>query len=77
MVFAGISFTPAGAKDTFPIGYTSVGGVFSGLFVAQEGKFFEKYDIQSKLVLVPSGSRLAQAILGGDVPFGGGGCGDI
>jgi NitT/TauT family transport system substrate-binding protein len=59
------------AKD-MPIGYTSTGGVFSGLFAAQEGGFFEKHGIQSKLVLIPSGSRLAQAIVAGDLAIGGG-----
>jgi len=59
------------AKD-MPIGYTSMGGIFTGLFVAQEGGFFDKYGIQSKLVLIPSGSRMAQAILAGDLPIGGG-----
>jgi ABC-type nitrate/sulfonate/bicarbonate transport system substrate-binding protein len=55
-----------------PIGYTSTGGVFTGLFIAQEGGFFEKYGIQSKLILIPSGSRMAQAIVGGDLEIGGG-----
>src|SRR5882757_8614073 len=59
------------AKD-MPIGYTSMGGIFTGLFVAQESGFFDKYGIQSKLVLIPSGSRMAQAILAGDLPIGGG-----
>ena len=62
----------ARAKDDLTIGYTSIGGIFAGLFVAQEGGFFDKHGIQSKLVLIPSGGRLAQAIIAGDVPIGGG-----
>jgi NitT/TauT family transport system substrate-binding protein len=68
-----ICAVPVGAKDILATGYTSASGIFAGLWVAQEGKFFEKYGIQSNLVLIPSASRMAQAILGGDVPFGGGG----
>ena len=32
----------ARAKDDLTIGYTSIGGIFAGLFVAQEGGFFDK-----------------------------------
>jgi NitT/TauT family transport system substrate-binding protein len=59
---------PAGAKDRLAIGYSSTSGVFAGLWVAQEGRIFEKYDIDSNLVLIASGSLMVQAMLGGDLP---------
>src|SRR5262245_52614503 len=36
----------ARAKDRLAIGYSSASGVFAGLWVAQEGRLFEKYDIE-------------------------------
>ncbi len=59
------------AKDQLPLGYSSASGVFAGLWVAQEGGLFEKYDIDSHLVLIASGSLMVQAMLGGDLPIAG------
>jgi ABC-type nitrate/sulfonate/bicarbonate transport system substrate-binding protein len=39
--------------------------------VAQEAKLFEKYDIDSHLILIASGSMMVQAMLGGDLPIAG------
>jgi ABC-type nitrate/sulfonate/bicarbonate transport system substrate-binding protein len=61
----------AAAKDRLAVGYSSASGVFAGLWVAQEGKLFEKYDIESHLVLIASGSMMVQAMLGGDLPIAG------
>ena len=61
----------AKAKDRLAIGYSSASGVFAGLWVAQEGRIFEKYDIESRLVLIASGSLMVQAMLGGDLPVAG------
>lgn len=70
MAFAAMS-SLAPAKDRLAIGYSSASGVFAGLWVAQEGKLFEKYDIDSHLVLIASGSMMVQAMLGGDLPIAG------
>ena len=59
------------ARDRLAHGYTSASGVFAGLWVAQEGKIFEKYDIDSQLVLIASGSLMVQAMLGGELPIAG------
>jgi ABC-type nitrate/sulfonate/bicarbonate transport system substrate-binding protein len=59
------------AKDRVAIGYSSASGVFAGLWVAQEGRLFEKYDIDSHLVLIASGSLMVQAMLGGELPIAG------
>ena len=60
---------PAMAKDRLAMGYSSASGVFAGLWMAHEGKLFEKYDIDSHLVLIASGSLMVQAMLGGDLPI--------
>lgn len=57
------------AKDRLAIGYTSASGVFGGLWIAHEAKLFDKYNIDSHLVLIASGSMMVQAMLGGDLPI--------
>src|SRR6266496_1054565 len=59
------------ARDRLAHGYSSASGVFAGLWVAEEGKIFEKYDIDSHLILIASGSMMVQAMLGGDLPIAG------
>ena len=67
MVLPGLAM----AKDRLTMGYSSASGVFAGMWVAQEGRIFEKYDIDSHLVLIASGSLMVQAMLGGDLPIAG------
>jgi NitT/TauT family transport system substrate-binding protein len=64
---------PGIARDKLATGYTATSGVFAALWVAQEAKLFEKYDIDSNPVLIPAASRMVQAMLGGDVAFAGAG----
>ena len=59
------------ARDRLAMGYSSASGVFAGMWVAQEGRIFAKYDIDSHLVLIASGSLMVQAMLGGDLPVAG------
>ena len=71
MALFGKMVSPAHARDRLAMGYSSASGVFAGLWVAQEGGIFEKYDIDSHLVLIASGSLMVQAMLGGDLPIAG------
>jgi ABC-type nitrate/sulfonate/bicarbonate transport system substrate-binding protein len=57
------------AKDRLAVGYTSASGVFAGMWIAQEAKLFDKYNIDSHLVLIASGSLMVQSMLGGDLPI--------
>jgi NitT/TauT family transport system substrate-binding protein len=59
------------ARDRLAHGYSSASGVFAGLWIAQEAKVFDKYDIDSQLVLIASGSLMVQAMLGGELPIAG------
>ncbi len=59
----------AAAKDRLAVGYTSASGVFAGLWIAHEARLFDKYNIDSHLVLIASGSLMVQAMLGGDLPI--------
>jgi NitT/TauT family transport system substrate-binding protein len=65
------SLKAAPAKDNLPIGYTAITGIKAGLWVAEEGGIFEKYNIQPHLILITSGSKMVQAMLGGDLPLAG------
>ena len=66
-----LAVASVGARDRLANGYSSASGVFAGLWVAQEAKLFEKYDIDSHLILIASGSMMVQAMLGGDLPIAG------
>jgi NitT/TauT family transport system substrate-binding protein len=59
------------ARNRLAHGYSSASGVFAGLWIAQEAKVFDKYDIDSQLVLIASGSLMVQAMLGGELPIAG------
>jgi ABC-type nitrate/sulfonate/bicarbonate transport system substrate-binding protein len=61
----------ASARDNLPIGYTAITGIKAGLWVAEEAGIFEKYSIQPHLILITSGSKMVQAMLGGDLPLAG------
>lgn len=67
-LLAGLAL-PAAARDRLVIGYTAITGIKAGLWVAEEGGLFDKYAIQTHLVLINSASKMVQAMLGGDVPF--------
>ena len=71
IVLAIVLVSRAQGKDGLAIGYSSASGVFAALWVAQEGRVFEKYEIDSHLVLIASGSLMVQAMLGGDLPIAG------
>ncbi|HKX49201.1 MAG TPA: ABC transporter substrate-binding protein [Candidatus Binatia bacterium] len=65
------SIITASARDNLPIGYTAITGIKAGLWVAEEAGIFEKYNIQPHLILITSGSKMVQAMLGGDLPLAG------
>jgi NitT/TauT family transport system substrate-binding protein len=69
LLLLGYSVDFAEAKDRLAMGYTSASGVFAGLWIAHEAKLFDKYNIDSHLVLIASGSLMVQAMLGGDLPI--------
>jgi NitT/TauT family transport system substrate-binding protein len=69
LVFIGKVVFPVQAKDRLVIGYTAITGIKAGLWVAEEARIFDKYDIETHLVLITSGSKMVQAMLAGDLPF--------
>ena len=61
------------AKDKLVVGYTAITGIKAGLWIAAEGRIFEKYGLDAEIILINTASRMVQAMMGGDVPFAGAG----
>ncbi|HXG52325.1 MAG TPA: ABC transporter substrate-binding protein [candidate division Zixibacteria bacterium] len=57
------------AAETLAIGYTAITGIKAGLWVAEEGGILAKHGIDPRLILITSGSKMVQAMLGGDLPL--------
>lgn len=55
-------------KITF--GYSTIGAMASGSWMAKEIKAFEKYGIQADLIFISSGPIVVQALIGGDLHGG-------
>lgn len=68
LLMAGLH-SSAGAKDPLVVGVTQITGINAGLWLAEEGGIFEKYGIQTNVVLITSASKMVQAMLAGDVPI--------
>src|ERR1043166_8884744 len=69
-----LAVSPAGAApQKMAIGYTAITGIKAGLWVAEEARIFEKYGIDPSIILIATASKMAQAMMAGDVPFAGAG----
>ena len=64
--------TPAVAADLrkFVMGYSTVGAMAAGMWMAKEIGAYEKYGIDAELIYISSGPTVVQALLGGDVVGG-------
>jgi ABC-type nitrate/sulfonate/bicarbonate transport system substrate-binding protein len=67
------SAVPLAAKDKLVVGYTAITGIKAGLWIADEGGLFDKYGLDTDIILINTASKMAQAMMGGDVPFAGAG----
>lgn len=52
------------------IGYSSISGAYIGLWVAHDAGLFLKEGLDDELILIPSGSQLAQVTVAGEVDVG-------
>lgn len=64
----------ASAAETKKIvfGYSSIGPMATGVWMAKEIGAFEKYGIQADLIFISSGPVVMQALIGGDLHIGNG-----
>lgn len=58
------------AAERIRIGYSSISGSYIGLWVAHDAKLFDREGLEDQLILIPSGSQLAQVTVAGEVDIG-------
>ena len=61
---------PVHALDRIRIGYSSISGAYTPIWVAHDAGFFTKEGLQDDIVLIPSGTQLAQVTVAGEVDIG-------
>jgi NitT/TauT family transport system substrate-binding protein len=62
------SFAPA--ADRVRIGYSSISGAYIPIWVAHDGGYFTKEGLEDQIVLIPSGTQLAQVTVAGEIDIG-------
>jgi ABC-type nitrate/sulfonate/bicarbonate transport system substrate-binding protein len=58
------------AAERIRIGYSSISGSYIGLWVAHDAGLFAKEGLEDQIILIPSGSQLAQVTVAGEVDVG-------
>jgi ABC-type nitrate/sulfonate/bicarbonate transport system substrate-binding protein len=59
-----------GAADRVRIGYSSISGAYLPIWVAHDGGYFAKEGLEDQIVLIPSGTQLAQVTVAGEIDIG-------
>jgi ABC-type nitrate/sulfonate/bicarbonate transport system substrate-binding protein len=57
----------AQGADRIRIGFSSISGSYLGLWVAHDAGYFAKEGLEDQMILIPSGSQLAQVATAGEV----------
>ena len=60
----------AWGADRIRIGYSSISGSYIGIWVAHDAGLFAKEGLEDQIILIPSGSQLAQVTVAGEVEVG-------
>lgn len=60
----------AWSADRIRIGYSSISGSYIGIWVAHDAGLFAKEGLEDQIILIPSGSQLAQVTVAGEVDIG-------
>lgn len=61
---------PVFAADRVRIGYSSISGAYTPIWVAHEAGYFAKEGLQDDIILIPSGTQLAQVTVAGEIDIG-------
>ena len=64
------TFGYVAAADRVRIGYSSISGAYTPIWVAHEAGHFTKEGLQDDIVLIPSGTQLAQVTVAGEIDIG-------
>lgn len=70
LLLALIAAAPARAAERIRVGYSSISGSYIGLWVGHDAGLFAKEGLEDQLILIPSGSQLAQVTVAGEVEIG-------
>jgi ABC-type nitrate/sulfonate/bicarbonate transport system substrate-binding protein len=73
LIFCVFSFARASAaaeRSRMVFGYSTIGAMAAGAWMAKEVGAFEKYGIDAELIYISSGPVVVQALLGGDLQAG-------
>ena len=60
----------AWAADRIRIGYSSISGAYTPIWVAHDAGYFAKEGLQDDIILIPSGTQLAQVTVAGEIDIG-------
>jgi NitT/TauT family transport system substrate-binding protein len=58
------------AADRIRIGYSSISGAYTPIWVAHDAGYFVKEGLQDDIILIPSGTQLAQVTVAGEIDIG-------
>lgn len=58
------------SAERIRIGYSSISGSYIGIWVAHDAGLFTKEGLEDQIILIPSGSQLAQVTVAGEVEVG-------
>jgi NitT/TauT family transport system substrate-binding protein len=70
VVFLLLGINPVFAADRVRIGYSSISGAYTPIWVAHDAGYFAKEGLQDDIVLIPSGTQLAQVTVAGEIDIG-------
>src|SRR5215216_4176779 len=62
--------SPLLAADRIRIGYSSISGAYTPIWVAHDAGFFAKEGLADDIILIPSGTQLAQVTVAGEIDIG-------
>jgi NitT/TauT family transport system substrate-binding protein len=58
------------AAERVRIGYSSISGAYIPIWVAHDGGYFAKEGLEDDIILIPSGTQLAQVTVAGEIDVG-------
>src|SRR5712692_6634951 len=70
VLIAMLCATTSFGAERMRIGYSSISGAYVGIWVAHDGGFFAKEGLEDQIILIPSGTQLAQVTVAGEIDIG-------
>jgi len=65
-----LAAAPAASAERVRIGYSSISGSYIGIWVGHDAGLFVKEEVEDQMILIPSGSQLAQVTVAGEIEIG-------